>query len=143
MSPIEEAFKLPPEPNIERVGDGAHAHWLRFRGSEILALARFCYTQGDEQPVFVTTCERGDGVGSHTYEGFRIRGLVLSNDGAWLDFYYPNDPQRFQLQLSPDKTKDPSGSVISYIEMIPSCFPREEYMSFRDGLLRKQVEASH
>jgi hypothetical protein len=132
---LKDQFKLSKHPDFHHEDSrtlGRDA--LVFTGSEILALARFCYTRGAQQPILVAVCERGEGEFPHIYEGCKIDSLSLSDDGASINFHGSATAPHFSLHLVPGKTFDPSGTVISRIETLGRYFPFEEYASFRKTL---------
>jgi hypothetical protein len=75
-----------------------------------------------------------------SYQGFKIDNVFLSPHDAQIYLGYGLEVPRPILILLPDRQPDPSGAVISYIDILSSYFPMKEYLAFREGLMREQTQ---
>ena len=143
MTVLESPLKLTPQPDYRIVEIGPQkTPFFRFENNEILTLARFCYSRRESKPVLSVVCDRNGDLDPIRYEGFWIKAFAFSRKEVSINFHRVTDALNFSLKLLPDRKSDPSGKIISYIDVPPDIFPEEKYLAFRNALLRNQIAPS-
>ena len=143
MTVLESPLKLTPQPDYRIVEVGPQkTRFFRFENKEILTLARFCYSRRESKPALSVVCDRNGDPDPVRYEGFWIKALAFSRTEASINLHRVADAMSLSLKFLPDRKSDPSGKIISYIEVPPDIFPEEKYLAFRNALLREQMATS-
>jgi hypothetical protein len=92
-------------------------HWLVFQGEEAINLLRRVQ-QLDKKPILMVHCERGMGIGAHTYEGYVPNGFSISYGNRLMTV----SGNLEVLYWSPDTSWHADGKHITAVYTLPQYF---------------------